>query len=140
MTRAAVLDQPALWDLLATQSEPKPAPAPIKKTRRFHVLDLPTPGKVFCNPRCIVCRRHEDNGLCRPCSVVCGRPLHSTPVEVCLTTTHVTARPAGDRLIAVTCPWCSRTHWHSAAVASPYRISGCGRPYIVHLTAPEATA
>ncbi|SFK92153.1 hypothetical protein SAMN05216275_14140 [Streptosporangium canum] len=131
--------QDALWEIPAP-AVPAQAPPPLKKTRRFHVLDLPTPQPSRCDPRCLTCGHDEGDGHCNPCAITCRRPLLRVPVEVCLTTTHVTARPAGDRLIAVTCPWCTHTHWHSATAASPYRISGCGKPYIVHTAAPEAEA
>jgi|GEM_PF-4577708 len=130
MTRALVpAEQDTLWDVPAP-AVPAQAP-PLKPRRRFHTLDLPAPLRSVCTPRCLVCGRDEDDGLCTPCSVACqpggGR------VEVCLITRWATARPAGNRLLVVTCPWCERTHWHSAASTVPVRSGQCGKPYVLRM-------
>lgn len=133
MTRALVpAEQDTLWDVPAP-AVPAQAP-PLKPRRRFHTLDLPAPLRGVCNPRCLVCGRDEDDGLCSPCSVVCAPGAGR--VEVCLITRWATARPAGDRLVAVTCPWCGRTHWHSSTSTVPVRSGQCGKPYV--LRAPQA--
>lgn len=139
MSTLAAPGQDTLWDLPAPAIPAQAAPAPLKKTQRFHRPDLPAPLRGVCNPRCLVCGRDENTGLCAPCSIVCARPLTSVPVEVCLITRRVTAHPAGNRLTTVTCPWCSRTHWHSNTPTTPYRISGCGQPYVVTPAAEQAS-
>lgn len=126
--------QDTLWDIPAPAVPQQAAPKPRKKTRRFHVLDLPAPApRGECFPRCLVCGRDEDDGVCGTCSVICDRPAQSTPVEICLIRTHVTARHAGGRVVAVDCPRCSRTHWHSATARMPARVGQCGQPYIIHI-------
>lgn len=130
--------QDTLWDLPAPAIPAQAAPAPAKKTSRFHVLDLPTPDPTPCRPRCLTCGHDEGDGHCTPCAIACRQPLTQTRIEVCLITRRITAHPAGPRLLATTCPWCSRTHWHSSTSTTPYRISGCGRPYLIH-PAQEAT-
>ncbi|MEU8040912.1 hypothetical protein [Streptosporangium sp. NPDC049078] len=135
MTRTPVLpEQDALWALPEPAVPAQAAPPPLRKPNRFHTLDLPAPLRGVCNPRCLVCGRDEDDGLCSPCSVVCMPG--GGPVEVCLITRSATARPAGDRLVAVTCPWCDRVHWHSALSVEPVRSGQCGRPYV--LRTPQA--
>lgn len=132
MTRAPVLpDQDALWDLPTTAVPAQAPPAPLKKTQRFHVLNLPAPARGACNPRCLVCGHEEDDGLCSPCPVVCQPGAGA--VEVCLITRWAQARSAGGRLIAVVCPWCDRTHWHSATSTTPVRNGQCGRPYVIRM-------
>ena len=140
MTRTlAPAEQDTLWDLAPTPAVPaQAAPPPLKRANRFHTLGLPAPLRGVCNPRCLVCGRDENTGLCAPCSVICHQPGPGTRVEICLITRRITAHPAGNRLTTVTCPWCSRTHWHSNTPTTPYRISGCGRPYLIH-PAQEAT-
>lgn len=138
--------QDTLWDLTPpAPTVPAQAPAPLKKTRRFHRLDLPAPLRGVCNPRCLVCGRDENTGLCAPCSIVCHQPSTGTPIEVCLTTTRVTARltigihgfEPGRKLAVVDCPFCERLHTHTPRFGRHYRLSGCGQPYIVTLPRPR---
>jgi len=131
-TLAPPTGQDALWDAPAP-TVPTQAP-PLKPRRRFHTLDLPAPLRSVCNPRCLVCGRDEDDGLCTPCSVACQPG--GGPVEICLITRSATARPAGDRLVTVVCPWCGRTHWHSSTSTAPVRSGQCGKPYV--LRTPQA--
>ncbi|MFF3443609.1 hypothetical protein [Streptosporangium sp. NPDC002721] len=130
MTRTlAPAEQDTLWDLAPAPAVPAQAPPPLKKPNRFHTLGLPAPLRGVCNPRCLVCGRDEDDGLCSPCSVVCSPG--GGVVEVCLITRWATARPVGDRLVTVVCPWCDRTHWHSSTSREPVRSGQCGRPYVL---------
>ncbi|WP_436759373.1 hypothetical protein [Streptosporangium sp. V21-05] len=133
MTRALALPpgQDTLWDDPAPAVPAQAAPPPLKKAQRFHALGLAAPLRGVCNPRCLVCGRDEDDGLCVPCSVVCGPPVRRAKVEICLIARWATARAAGDRLLVVTCPWCDRTHWHSAASTMPVRSGQCGKPYVL---------
>jgi len=124
--------QDTLWDVPAP-AVPAQAP-PLKKPNRFHTLGLPAPVRGVCNPRCLVCGRDEDDGLCSPCAVACMPG--GGAVEICLITRWATGRPAGDRLLAVTCPWCERVHWHSATSTVPVRSGQCGKPYV--LRTPQA--
>jgi hypothetical protein len=165
MSRTAVIEgQDALFAPPAGD-EPAAAPKPAKRRKRTppprrrmnHVLPLGYPWQPpdECNPTCARCGKPEGIGLCHTrCAVVCGKPRpleldpHGrAPVEVCLITTHVTARliaglpgaEPGRKLAAVDCPRCHRVHWHGAAYGARYRIAPCNwQPYIVHLPRPAA--
>ncbi|MER7126660.1 hypothetical protein [Micrococcus luteus] len=151
MTRAAVLDQPTLWD------DPTPTPAeehddqPVPALRRPTHTPRPRRTKASqaepCEPTCLVCGKPEGRGLCSPrCSNVCAHIAQADLVEVCLVTVYVTARVVvglpgaepGRHLAVVTCPFCARRHWHAARYGRHYRTAHCsGRPYIVTLARPR---
>lgn len=150
MTRTAVLDQPALWDI------PRPAPAcpaanqAAKPKRRPTHTPRPRRSKEAqaeeCDPTCLTCGKPEGRGLCHPrCSVICVHTAQPDLVEVCLATTCVTARltigihgfEPGRKLAVVDCPFCERLHTHTPRFGRHYRLSGCGQPYIVTLPRPR---
>ena len=147
MTRAAIVDQPALWDL-----EPAPAPLPVKQRRVRPPTHTPRPRRSKeaqreeCDPACLVCGKPEGRGLCTPrCSVACVHTRQPDLVEVCLVTTHVTAvLMTGERTLTgthqhalVLCPFCGEVHWHAVRFGAAYRVARCGQPYIVHLDRPR---
>ncbi|MER7131220.1 hypothetical protein [Streptosporangium saharense] len=143
MSRAAVLDQPALWDEPAEPARPPRRPTHTPRPRRTKEAQAEP-----CEPGCLVCGKAEGRGLCSPrCSVTCIHVAQADRVEVCLVVTHVTARTVvgihgaepGRHLAAVTCPFCRRTHWHAAQYGRRYRVAHCGQPYIVTLPRPHIT-
>lgn len=151
MTRAAVLDQAALWDLdpageqLADQAAaPTRRPTHTPRPRRSKEAQAEE-----CDPTCLVCGKAEGRGLCSPrCATACVHTAQPDLVEICLITTRVTARlvigihgyEPGRRLALVDrCPHCERTHWHAAHYGTHYRLAHCGQPYLVTLARPHTT-
>ncbi|MFF4417504.1 hypothetical protein ACFYY8_33685 [Streptosporangium sp. NPDC001559] len=140
MTRA-VLDQPALWDEPAEPARPPRRPTHTPRPRRTRESQAEP-----CEPSCLVCGKAEGRGLCSPrCSVTCVHVAQADLVEVCLVTVHVTARVVvgihgfepGRKIAVVTCPFCTRVHWHAAQYGRRYRMAHCGQPYIVTLARPH---
>lgn len=139
MKRTALLDQPALWDEPATDTQPTQPkkthahPRPPRRNPDFRALP--------CQPECIICGHPEHpDGLqyCQPsCTVLCQHVAQPHRADICLTTVHVTATVhtsphSGHAIAAVACPHCGRLHPHTPNPGTRYRISGCGKPYIVH--------
>lgn len=146
-TRAEA-EQPGLWEL----PEMRPASPGRPPRPRVHAPRVRPTGEHLstpCEPSCIVCGHPEGRGACWPrCPVLCAHSTEASLAEVCIVTTHVTARlvvglpgagEPGRRLAVVSCPFCERPHAHTAAYGVRYQISGCGQPYIVHLQRPPIT-
>ncbi|OPG13673.1 hypothetical protein [Microbispora sp. GKU 823] len=107
-----------------------------------------------CNPTCLTCGQptpEDQTADCigtlpvvTPCATVCRHVGRPAVAEVCVVTTRVTAvadtSPHSGRTIAlVLCPFCGEVHHHAATYGVRYRISACGRPYVVHLPRPRLT-
>ncbi|MET8334400.1 hypothetical protein [Streptosporangium canum] len=141
----------ALFDLAPAIPVPRPPATPQHRTHAHTSRPRRNPEHraAPCNPTCITCGHPEHpEGLhyCHPtCLLLCEHTNEASLADVCIVTTHVTAElitspHTGKQHAVITCPHCERTHRHAPTPGRHHRISSCGRPYIVHLAAPEATA
>ncbi|MFI6793641.1 hypothetical protein ACIBG4_40555 [Nonomuraea sp. NPDC050383] len=141
-----LLQDPLFDDEPAT---PKPTPKPA------HTYAHPRAPRrnpdfraEFCTPICITCGNpeHPDGRQhCWPtCSTLCQHVAQPHRTDVCLTTTRAAAQivtsPYSGHTIAIVreCPHCGRAHAHAPTPGTHHRISGCRRPYILHI--PEVTS
>lgn len=106
---------------------------------------------VACQPTCLACGTPEPPEdapawpLCPAthsrCATVCAHTADAFKADVCLITTHVTARlmtlpNTGLTTAVVTCPHCGTLHPHNPTPGTHYRTSRCRtsrKPYIVHV-------
>jgi hypothetical protein len=141
----------------ATKSPPPPTP----RRRRTPPLKLPDPP---CQPWCATCGQLEPTNTAtdgpqwtdqngeyltkrphtyrHPCGCgtwTCDHIAQAGRNPICLVTRRARARVAtgatGRQLLAVDlCPHCGRSHIHSIEPTTPYRVAGCGQPYLIERT------
>lgn len=128
------------WATLPTNWRNPTPPTPRPPKRYYRPLpNLKLPDET-CEPRCQRCDRPPGRGSCRRCVIVCKhtiQPKTRRLAEVCIVRIRARAEErmddsTGRRILLVPdCPHCRAAHVHSVEPAQPYRIAGCGQPYLL---------